>query len=335
MSENNFENCNIKYSQIGNGNIMTNLEIEKSGLEIINADIEKTKPTIGVITALPEEYAAVNILLENKNDKYKIPGSGAGRRYCLGEILSEEGKKHSIVLEMIGMGNNIASTKASLLLEHFPNVKSIIMVGIAGGVPNPNKADDHIRLGDVVVSNEYGVIQYDNIKKETQKIIFRNPPRPPCASLLEAVKYLKAEELLGNRPWSKYIDQALSEFRSARPFEDKDILYSSDNQEKITQHPNDPKRVEGQPRIFIGPIASASILQKDPKTRDKLRDKFGVKAIEMEASGIADAAWNHEVGYLVVRGICDYCDSHKNDEWQQYAAIVAAAYTRALIESMA
>lgn len=41
-----------------------------------------------------------------------------------------------------------------------------------------------------------------------------------------------------------------------------------------------------------------------------------------------------EVGYLVVRGICDYCDSHKNDDWQQYAAIVAAAYTRALIESM-
>ncbi len=53
-----------------------------------------------------------------------------------------------------------------------------------------------------------------------------------------------------------------------------------------------------------------------------------------EASGIADATWNHEVGYLVVRGICDYCDSHKNDEWQQYAAVVAAAYTRALIESM-
>jgi nucleoside phosphorylase len=67
---------------------------------------------------------------------------------------------------------------------------------------------------------------------------------------------------------------------------------------------------------------------------DQLRDKFKVKAIEMEASGIANATWNREVGYLVVRGICDYCDSHKNDDWQQYAAVVAAAYTRALIESM-
>ncbi|AKB36458.1 hypothetical protein MSSAC_1868 [Methanosarcina siciliae C2J] len=297
-------------------------------------DPERMKPTIGIITALPKEYAAVNILLENKNNKYKIPGYGAGRRYCLGEISSEEGKKHNLVLSTAGMGNNIAATRASLLLEHFPNVKSIIMVGIAGGVPNPDKIDDHIRLGDIVVSNENGVIQYDLIKQEIQDITHRNPPRPPSASLLEAVKYLEAEEILGNRPWEKYIDQALSIIKTIRPSEDKDVLYCSDSQGEIIKHPEDPKRIEGQPRVFTGPIASANILQKDPKARDKLRDKFGVKAIEMEASGIADATWNHEVGYLVVRGICDYCDSSKNDEWQQYAAVVAAAYTRALIESM-
>jgi nucleoside phosphorylase len=45
------------------------------------------------------------------------------------------------------MGNNIAATRASLLLEHFPNVKSIIMVGIAEGVSNPDKIDDNVRLG--------------------------------------------------------------------------------------------------------------------------------------------------------------------------------------------
>jgi len=300
----------------------------------IMIDPERMKPTIGIITALPKEYAAVSILLENKKDKYKVPGPGASRRYCLGEIPTEKGNKHSLVLANAGMGNNIAATRASLLLEHFPNVKSIIMVGIAGGVPNPDKVDDHVRLGDIVVSNENGVIQYDLIKQEIHDITHRNLPRPPSASLLEAVKCLEAEEILGDRPWEKYIDQALSIIKTIRPSEDKDILYCSDSQEEIIKHPNDPKRIKGQPRVFIGPIASANILQKDPKARDKLRDKFGVKAIEMEASGIADATWNHEVGYLVVRGICDYCDSHKNDEWQQYAAVVAAAYTRALIESM-
>jgi nucleoside phosphorylase/HEAT repeat protein len=300
----------------------------------ITIDLERMKPTIGIITALPKEYAAVNILLKNKNEKYKIPGSGAGRRYCLGEILTEEGNKHSLVLTTVGMGNNIAATRASLLLGHFPNIKSIIMVGIAGGIPNPNKVNDHVRLGDIVISNEQGVIQYDYIENRVEKIEYRNPPRPPSASLVEAVRYLEAEEILGNRPWEKYIDQALSQLKIERPSEDDDRLHCSKNQDEIIEHPKDKKRTNGKPKVFIGPIASANILQKNPVARDGLRDRFKVKAIEMEASGIADATWTHDVGYLVVRGICDYCDSHKNDEWQQYAAVVAAAYMRALIESM-
>jgi hypothetical protein len=33
----------------------------------------------------------------------------------------------------------------------------------------------------------------------------------------------------------------------------------------------------------------------------------------------------------VVRGICDYADSHKNKEWHGYAAAVAAAYAKELL----
>lgn len=43
---------------------------------------------------------------------------------------------------------------------------------------------------------------------------------------------------------------------------------------------------------------------------------------------------NHEIGCLIVRGICDYCDYNKNNDCQQYAAVVATAYTRTLIESI-
>jgi hypothetical protein len=56
--------------------------------------------------------------------------------------------------------------------------------------------------------------------------------------------------------------------------------------------------------------------------------------VEMEGFGIAEATWNLGRGYLVVRGICDYCDSHKNDVWQGYAAVVAAAYARAVLEEL-
>ena len=53
----------------------------------------------------------------------------------------------------------------------------------------------------------------------------------------------------------------------------------------------------------------------------------------MEASGIADGTWTAGLGYIIVRGISDYCDQHKNDAWQAYAAVAAAGYARALIES--
>ena len=36
----------------------------------------------------------------------------------------------------------------------------------------------------------------------------------------------------------------------------------------------------------------------------------------------------NNVPCLVIRGICDYSDSHKSKEWQGYAAIVAAAYAK-------
>lgn len=316
--------------------LQPNIEMEliSSPKPAINNNIdERTMPTIGIITALPIEYTAMEILLENRRPCI-IPGQGAGRRYCLGEIPSTNGNKHTSVLSLADMGNNIAASRASFLLAHFPNVKSIIMVGIAGGAPHPQKPDDHVRLGDIIISNRKGVIQYDFIKKEIKENEYRHPPRPPSASLLEAVRYLEADEIKGNRPWLKFIDQNLSLLKVIRPEEKTDILVRSTNTRKIIPHPIDTKRVKGQPRVFNSPIASANILLKNPIKRDELRDKFGVKAVEMEGSGIADATWNHEIGYLVVRGICDYCDSNKKDEWQMYAAIAAAAYTRALIESI-
>jgi hypothetical protein len=52
----------------------------------------------------------------------------------------------------------------------------------------------------------------------------------------------------------------------------------------------------------------------------------------MESGGVAEAAFERNVGFFVVRGAQDYCNEYKNDHWRNYAAIVAAAYTRALLE---
>jgi nucleoside phosphorylase len=46
----------------------------------------------------------------------------------------------------------------------------------------------------------------------------------------------------------------------------------------------------------------------------------------MEAAGLMNS-----FPCLVIRGICDYADSHKDDLWQRYAAATAAAYAKELL----
>ncbi|KAI2630977.1 hypothetical protein GGR54DRAFT_585050, partial [Hypoxylon sp. NC1633] len=78
--------------------------------------------------------------------------------------------------------------------------------------------------------------------------------------------------------------------------------------------------------IHYGLIGSANQLMMDALIRDKLAKEMDVLCFEMEAAGLM----NH-FPCLVIRGICDYSDSHKNTEWQGYAAMVAAAYARDLL----
>jgi len=56
----------------------------KGNIPNIGSKVEEIKPTIGIITALPMEYVAVKIMLENANEENKIPRIRSGGRYCLG-----------------------------------------------------------------------------------------------------------------------------------------------------------------------------------------------------------------------------------------------------------
>ena len=53
----------------------------------------------------------------------------------------------------------------------------------------------------------------------------------------------------------------------------------------------------------------------------------------MEGAGVAESTWELASNYLVIRGINDYCNNKKNDDWKLYSALVAAAFTRYLIDS--
>jgi nucleoside phosphorylase len=232
------------------------------------------------------------------------------------------------------------------MIQHFPNIKVIFMVGIAGGTPiipsvfegisEKERLEKHVRLGDIVVGS--GIVQYDYVKNKGFEQVLKGTNTPPCASVMEARQQL--DEYFETRvdpkdyPWNRYIEEGLKTLKEEyrRPGGDQDVLH--DYEGSVVAHPSDPNREKNFPRVYFGKVASANSVLKDPRKRDELKKKENVFAIEMETSGVADATWEAEIGYYAVRGIVDYCDSYKNDDWHKYSALAAAAFTRAIIEKM-
>jgi hypothetical protein len=78
--------------------------------------------------------------------------------------------------------------------------------------------------------------------------------------------------------------------------------------------------------VFYGLVASSNQVLRNAARRDALSHRHGILCFEMEAAGLIDI-----LPCLVIRGICDYCDSHKNKQWQGYASMTAACYAKELL----
>jgi hypothetical protein len=89
-------------------------------------------------------------------------------------------------------------------------------------------------------------------------------------------------------------------------------------------------RAVDTPKVHYGNIASSNQLQISATMRDTIAAKHQAICFEMEGAGVIQS---HPC--LVIRGVCDYSDSHKNKRWQSYAAATAAAYAKELLLSMA
>jgi hypothetical protein len=81
--------------------------------------------------------------------------------------------------------------------------------------------------------------------------------------------------------------------------------------------------------VHYGVIASGDVDFESGVARDQAKEELGVICFEREAAGLMD-----NFPCLVIRGICDYADSHTNLLWQGYAAATAAACAKELLEIM-
>ncbi|KAH7159171.1 nucleoside phosphorylase domain-containing protein [Fusarium sp. MPI-SDFR-AT-0072] len=261
--------------------------------------------TVGWICAVSTEYVAAQCFLDEDHD---LPES------------------HNVVIAVLPngeYGKAHAASVASDTLHSFPNVRIGLMVGNGGGAPS-QKHD--IRLADIVVSaskdGKSAILQYD-FGKTIQDRAFEptgitNQP-PPI--LLAAVNGMMAQyERKGNQI-RENVDKVLQENRRLRKKYCRPPI-SSDKLYQTTARTDE----DDDPAIYYGVIASGDQLMKDALARDRLARDEEVLCFEMEAAGLM----NH-FPCLIIRGICDYSDSHKNKEWQGYAALVAAAYAKDLL----
>lgn len=299
--------------------------------------------TVGWICALETEYVAARAFLDKKHARPETLSPNDNNHYTLGEIGG-----HQVVIAVLPDGEYGTSSAAGVardMLHSFPNIRFGLMVGIGGGVPLTHD----IRLGDIIVSSPRngrgGLLQYD-FGKELQgqdfhQAGFLNQPPPILRTAVSGLQAQYEEEGHQLKESIRTVLEGNKRLRRKyeRPPIESDRLYEShvahsdpqascgelcDSSKLIRR----PRRTDenDDPAIHYGLIASGDRVIKDALFRDKLAVAQDVLCLEMEAAGLI----NH-FPCLVIRGVCDYADSHKSKEWQGYAAMTAAAYAKDLL----
>jgi nucleoside phosphorylase len=291
-------------------------------------------PTFGIVTALPEEFGAMRVLLDPPIERRHVADDPAN--YLIGTLPSAiDGQPHTVVLTMLGeTANNAAAAGTANLTRSFGTVNCVVMVGIAAGVPNPAVPHQHVRLGDVVVAT-WGVIDYDHVVDTPHGRLLRQSHPRPSPLLGHAAKFLVAGETAGARPWDGIIDDAWTRLpvTFARPDPATDLVYVADDAGVALPHP-DPVasgHLPDRPKVHHGRIGSADRSLRNLAERDVLAARHNLRAIEMEATGVGKASFADGREWFIVRGISDYGDRRTGGVWRKYAALVAAAYTKALL----
>ncbi|PGH17501.1 hypothetical protein AJ79_01101 [Helicocarpus griseus UAMH5409] len=296
--------------------------------------------TVALICPLEVEMSAARYMLDEEHERLP-PSPGDKNQYTLGKLSG-----HNIALASLPVGYQgtvSAATVSAQMARTFPSITLRLLVGIGGGIPSDTV---DIRLGDVVVSipsgTEGGVVEYDLGKQTAAGFVRKGLLCPPPIEWLAALTVMKSDHRVKANKVAEFISLMLQKFprlgEYKRPPPETDILFQS-NYEHDTgnstcvdcdrnQAISRPQRdAPNEPVIHYGLIASGNRVVKHATERDKLsKSSGGAICFEMEAAGLMN-----DFRCIVIRGISDYADSHKNDIWHPYAAAAAAGLAKEML----
>ncbi|KAL8366542.1 hypothetical protein RB595_010412 [Gaeumannomyces hyphopodioides] len=321
---------------------------------------------IAIICALAFESDPVILLLDKVYDVKYGRATGDPNTYKTGSV----GGHDIVLLVLPGMGKEAAAACSRSLLSSFPNVKLGLIVGVCGGLPNIDGSD--VFLGDVVISTsiinyDLGRQYTDHFEVKSAVEDSLGRANYDIRGLLALFKTEHDLELLQERASTNLAglqEAARKKKRRTRynpPPDTSDRLFRPDYEhihrrqqcdvcsqghfcEPASTLPCDEvgcdaslceprlrreeeRPVEHVPQIFMGKAASGDTVMKSGLQRDRIARAHGVVAFEMEGAG----AWD-QVPCIVIKGVCDYADSHKNKQWQPFAAATAASVAVAILD---
>ncbi|KAL2010912.1 hypothetical protein VTN00DRAFT_3630 [Thermoascus crustaceus] len=293
--------------------------------------------TIGWICVLPKEYFAAMTVLDKEYDMTDlVPGQGDVNGYSLGLI-----GEHNVVInipEADTCGEIHAAKIATDMKSTFSRIRFVLLVGIGGGVPLKHD----IRLGDVVLGTR--VIPYAFGKENDfgfKRTGMVTSPPPELLTAITRLAYRLERQGLNLSNSIERFGIKESNVQNAIPRPSEDRLYMNDYIHKPGCDCLKPqaglrsRMVQREPRegdlvrMHHGGIGAANKVIKRALLRDRIATKEDILCFEMEATGVMEA-----LRCLPIRGISDYADGHKNDDWHSYAALAAAVCARELLRSI-
>lgn len=267
--------------------------------------------TIILFCPLVIEHRAARLILDEIHEGTPERSAGQTAAYSLGKIASYNVAIAGYPVGEVGIG--ISGSMVSEVLRDFPNLEAGLLVGIAAGIPSPTR---DIRLGDVAIAvpnkDTPGVIGYDLVKVEEEEVRIKQWQNSTYSPLRSVMTTIQVQEGSPGPNFTRHLDKMSAQFKRPGPPLASDEFPAANSRD--------------EPRAHYGTILSGNSVIKSKKRRDELRDKYNGIAIEMEAAGMMT-----RLPVAVIRGISDFADPNKNDEWQPYAAATAAAYAKEMI----
>ncbi|KAK5991131.1 hypothetical protein PT974_09409 [Cladobotryum mycophilum] len=333
---------------------------------------DRSEFEVAIICALPREYNAFARLFDqvwDEDDDSLGRADSDPNYYTIGSV-----GRHAVVLFVLpGMGTNNAAAAVASLRSSFGGIKLALLVGICGGIPKINGVET--MLGDVVISKnivqyDYGRLYPGHFEVRNTVVDSLSKGTTGIRSLIATLETELAREKLQDKAVVHL--RRLQQPKKARrqqganykyPGIDKDKLFPPEylhihrskcqlcgttppghchsaakascadlecNDSHLVQREGLLGDEEFTPAIFVGGIGSGNAVMRSGEDRDRFAAQHELIAFEMEGAG----AWE-QLPCLVIKGVCDYADSHKNKEWQDFAAATAASVARAVLERYA